>query len=92
MTTYDVVGYTAAVLGTIAYAPQAFKVLKSGKTTDISLYMYIILVSGLATWSVFGLMTSQWHIFGANIFALTTTIPVLYLKIRDLHRERKNKT
>lgn len=82
MNPVNIIGYSAALLSTIAFLPQAIKVLKTRKTSDISLNMYIILVMALTTWTVFGVLTRQWHIFLANAVSLVFTVPVLYLKLK----------
>ena len=46
----DWIGAVAAIGSTISYAPQALKVIRSGKTADISTSMYVISVAAFTLW------------------------------------------
>jgi MtN3 and saliva related transmembrane protein len=48
------VGYVAAVLTTLSFFPQAFKTLRSGDTSAISLRMYGLFTAGIVLWAVYG--------------------------------------
>ena len=46
------IGSLAAVASTISFAPQAWKIIKTAKTDDISTGMYAITGTAFALWSV----------------------------------------
>ena len=46
----DFFGYSAALLTTIAFIPQAYKVIKTKDTKSLSLTMFLILTFGFLLW------------------------------------------
>ncbi len=55
----EIAGYLAATLTTISFVPQALQVIKTKDTHSISLSMYIIFVSGVFLWLVYGLLIAN---------------------------------
>ena len=49
------IGLLAATLTTIAFVPQAWRIIKSRKTDDLSLTMYILMFSGQLCWLAYGI-------------------------------------
>jgi len=82
MNSETIVGLAAATLTTIAYIPQAIKIIRTKHTKDLSLLMYIVLTIGIVLWLVYGLMLSSLPIILANIVTVTLTSIILALKIR----------
>ena len=80
---HDLIGYAAGILTTAAFLPQVTKSLKTGKTQDISLSMYLLLVSGVALWLVYGLMIHSTPVIVSNIVTLALAATVLVLKLRN---------
>jgi len=77
------IGYIAAVCTTIAFLPQVVKTWKTKKTKDISLPMYIILVTGAFLWFIYGIFLNDAAIYLANGFTLLLATSILYLKIKN---------
>lgn len=75
------IGYSAAFLTTIGFVPQFIKVVRTKKTKDISLWMYIILITGIFLWLTYGLIKNDWPIIIANIVTLILVIPILIYKM-----------
>ena len=61
-----ILGYVAAVISTASFAPQAWKIIKSRETKDISVGMYLLTVLGFAAWLAFGLFQQQWPLVLSN--------------------------
>jgi MtN3 and saliva related transmembrane protein len=80
--TVDGIGYLAALLTTFSFFPQAFKTLRSNDTRAISLSMYSLFTLGLATWALFGVLTSNGPVIAANLVTLVPAVFVLQAKIR----------
>jgi MtN3 and saliva related transmembrane protein len=76
-----IVGTGAAILSTISFTPQAWKVIKTGKTKDISVWSYAITVTAFALWVAYGLIRSDWPLVGSNsvCFVLSSFILVMTL-------------
>jgi MtN3 and saliva related transmembrane protein len=79
---HEYIGYVAAFCTTAAYFPQALKVFKTRKTKDISIWMFLLMTTGLAGWLVYGLMISAYPIIFANTITLILAIYILIMKIR----------
>jgi len=77
-----VIGTVAGTLTTAAYLPQVVKVWRSRSVGDISLQMYILVVTGASFWVVYGLMLMQWPVIIANAVSLLFTATILALKLR----------
>lgn len=76
------IGMTAAVLTTASFLPQAIKAIRSGRTKDLSLVMYVTLTLGVALWLVYGLLLGEWPLILANAVTLILAATVLAMKIR----------
>ena len=77
----ELVGYLAAVLTTASFFPQALKTLRSGDTKAISLGMYALFTSGVALWSLYGLLVKDGPVLVANLITLIPAAVVLQRKI-----------
>jgi MtN3 and saliva related transmembrane protein len=75
-------GTLAAILTTTAYLPQAWRAWRTGSTRDVSLKMYLIMVTGTALWLIYGLALGDWPLIGANSVCLLLTGFILALKLR----------
>ena len=77
-----IIGIIAATLTTIAFFPQVIQVIKSKDTKSISLTMYILFVTGVLLWVLYGFYLNDLPIIIANsIVAVASTIILCY-KIR----------
>lgn len=83
MENVEIFGALAATLSTASFMPQAFKVIKTGHTKDLSLWMYILLTTGVALWAVYGFMLNQWPIIIANVISFIPNFIILIMKIRE---------
>jgi MtN3 and saliva related transmembrane protein len=77
------VGLLAGTLTTIAYVPQVVKSWRSGSTSDVSLTMFAIMVSGVTLWLIYGAFVHDIPIMVANGATLLLAGTVLVLKIRN---------
>lgn len=78
----DSVGYIGAALTTIAFLPQVVLAWRSKDLTAISLPMYLIFVTGVAFWLVFGILADIVPTIVANAVTLPLAGSVLVLKVR----------
>lgn len=76
-----VLGYGAAFLSTVSFAPQAWKVIRSRKTQDISLGMYLLTVAAFALWLAFGILKQEWPLVLSNGICLALSGFILMMKI-----------
>ncbi|WP_418964475.1 SemiSWEET transporter [Cetobacterium sp.] len=86
-----IIGIIAATLTTIAFFPQVIQVTKSKDTKSISLTMYILFVTGVLLWVLYGFYLNDLPIIIANsIVAVASTIILCY-KIREIRSNLKSK-
>ena len=74
-------GSLAACASTISFAPQAWKIIKSRETKDISAGMYVLTVSGFALWTAYGVITHQWPLIVTNTICLLLAAFILVMKL-----------
>ena len=79
---YDVVGYAAGFLATVAFVPQVTKTFKERSARDISLGMYVLFCGGVGLWLVYGLLIASWPVIVSNLITLVLSGAVLVLKLR----------
>ena len=82
MALLDYTGYVAALCTTSAYVPQVVKVWRTRATKDISLKMFLVLVTGLALWLTYGFWKGEMPLILANSVTLTLASTILYFKLR----------
>lgn len=79
----EILGFIAGALGIFASLPQIIKILKTKKTKDISLSMYIILDIASLLWLIYGIIGHQSSLIITNIiFQFLNTI-IIVLKIKN---------
>jgi MtN3 and saliva related transmembrane protein len=81
MSLTTIIGGLAAVVSTASFAPQAWKIIRSRKTKDISTGMYLLTVVGFALWIGFGIGLGQWPLIAANSICLLLSGFILLMKL-----------
>lgn len=79
---YNIIGFTAAILTTIAFLPQVIKTWQTKSAKDISLGMYLIFCAGVSLWFVYGFLTQDYPIMLANGLTLLLALVILFFKFR----------
>lgn len=79
---FEVVGLIAGCLTTLAYLPQVIQVWRTRSARDISLGMFLMMVSGIALWLLYGLMIGSVALIAANSVTLVLTLLVLLGKLK----------
>ena len=78
-----IVNILGACLTTSSFIPQAIKTIRTKDTSGISLLMYLMFVSGVFFWGVFGILVHNWPIILANVITFIFAGTVLVIKIRN---------
>src|ERR1700738_576224 len=76
-----IIGVLAAITSTGSFAPQAWKIIKTRETKDISTGMYSLTVAGFALWLAYGVMLGQWPLIATNGICLALAAFILVMKI-----------
>ncbi len=76
----DALGLVAGTLTTIAFIPQLLKVWKSKSANDISYVMFILFVTGIVLWEIYGWEIHSMPVILFNIITFILGISILILK------------
>ena len=89
-TLIETLGFIAAVLTTLSFLPQALRIRRLGSACDVSLTMYLMMVTGQALWLIYGLAIASPSMIAANVVGITLVGWVTGMKLRDLRRARRS--
>ena len=78
----ETLGFAAAACTTLAFLPQAIYVWRRRSAEDISLSMYLVMVTGVALWIAYGLRIHSAPLVAANTATLALAGAVLVGKLR----------
>ncbi len=78
----QVLGLIAGGFVVFASLPQILKIIRTKRTNDISLPMYVALNIGTFLWIGYGFFTQQMPIIVTNIIFQTFNLTILFLKIK----------
>ena len=82
----ELTGLIAAFLTTFAFLPQVLQTWRSGPTAGLNLPMLVVLATGIALWTIYGIGTGQLPVILANAVTLALVAILLGLKLRDTLR------
>lgn len=77
-----ILGYVAGILVVISLLPQVIKTWRTKLTRDISLWRYIIYVTGLILWIIYAVIIGNGPVAVTNSIGLVLAIIILYFKVR----------
>ena len=77
----QLIGYTAALLTTVSFLPQALLTLKTRNTTSLSLGMYGLFTAGVFLWLIYGIIIEDKAIIFANAITLILAVSILSVKL-----------
>jgi MtN3 and saliva related transmembrane protein len=72
----------------LSFLPQALRIRRLGTAGDVSLTMYVMMVTGQALWLIYGLAIVSPSMIAANIVGIALVGWVTGMKLRDLRRAR----
>lgn len=76
-----VLGSLAAIASTVSFAPQAWKIIRSRRTKDISTAMYLVTVLAFTLWCAYGVLLGQWPLVVSNAICLLLSGFILLMKL-----------
>ena len=77
--TIKAIGTIGAVLTTICWAPQAWRVVRHRNTHAISLLTNLALLAGQVCWLIYGLALNDWPLIGSNTISIVFTAVIDFL-------------
>lgn len=84
-----VIGTAAAIASTVSFTPQAWKIIKTAETKDISAGMYLITVTAFALWTVYGVILNQWPLVASNVICFFLSGFILLMKLLPRSQKRQ---
>jgi MtN3 and saliva related transmembrane protein len=78
----QLVGLLAALCTTSSFVPQAIRAWRTRQTSDVSMWMLILLLVGVSLWLTYGLLIRDLPLIVANILTLLVTLCVFVAKLR----------
>ena len=77
-----IIGILATLFAVSSPVPQIIKAIKTKRTDDVSIWLIMALISGLALWVVYGIGKKDVVIAGGNFVGVILNVILLFLKIR----------
>ena len=71
------IGIGAGICTAISLLPQLVKIIKSKKAEDISFFMLIILLIGVAGWVWYGILRKDYPIIITNAFSFIVNVLII---------------
>ena len=78
----EIIGLIAAFFTTAAFVPQVMKTWKTKEVENLSLTMYLTMLTGVILWLIYGININSLSIILANIVTITLVCVIIFLKIR----------
>ncbi|HWR02006.1 MAG TPA: SemiSWEET transporter [Chlorobaculum sp.] len=93
----EYLGFAAGMLTTFAFLPQAYRMIQTRQTRDISLTWAGTMTAGVFLWLCYGILKQSSSIICANAITLLLLLIILVVKIRyrthsDIGHNRQNET
>jgi MtN3 and saliva related transmembrane protein len=78
----EIIGFIAGVLTSSSLLPQLIKTIRKKEAEDISIWMPIVLMSGVSLWIYYGIMKDDYPIILTNAFSLLLNISLIFLRVK----------
>ena len=78
----EVIGIIAGVLTSASMIPQFIKTVQNKEASDLSAYIFILLIAGTGLWAYYGFLKKDIPIIVTNIFSVLINAAMLFLKFR----------
>ncbi|NTW53047.1 MAG: SemiSWEET transporter [Chlorobiaceae bacterium] len=93
----EYLGYAAGILTTFAFLPQAYRMIRTRQTRDISLTWVGTMNAGVFLWLCYGILKQSMSMIAANGVTLLLLLIILVVKVRyrnhtDAGMHPENKT
>jgi len=78
----NTIGIAAGVLTAVSMMPQVIKTIREKKAADISPFMLLLLMTGLALWVWYGFVRKDWPLIITNAFSFLLNSAMLILRLK----------
>jgi len=83
----EILGLVAGACTSGSLIPQVVNTVRKKKAQDVSIFMFIVMLTGNALWIVYGFSKSEIPIIITNALALSLNITMLVLKFKYKENE-----
>lgn len=73
----QIIGFCAAAASVTSFFPQAWKIIKSRETENLSAKMYALTCIAFALWLAFGVAKGEWALIVPNALCLAAALFIL---------------
>jgi len=81
MQVVTIIGVIAAFCSMASFVPQAWKIIRTRETKDISAGMFSLTVSAFACWCVYGALQGEWPLIVSNGVCLALSAFILAMTL-----------
>jgi len=78
----QIIGIAAGILTASSLIPQAIKSIKEKTASDVSIFIFVILLGGNGLWAWYGILLKDLPIIITNAFAFCMDVLMLVLKLK----------
>lgn len=78
----EIIGLIAATLTTASFVPQVYKIWNTKEVENISLSMYLVMLTGVFLWLTYGVLIDSISIILANIVTSILVCMIIFFKFR----------
>jgi len=79
---YELIGFIAASLTTAAFIPQVYKAYRTKSVENISLTMYVVFLTGIVLWFIYGYFLHSWPMILSNGITALLALMIIYFKFK----------
>lgn len=77
---FEIFGYMAAVLTTVAFVPQVIKIYKDKSAKSISFRTFYIFTIGIVCWLIYGISLGSVPMIISNSVAISLNVMIIVMK------------
>ena len=81
MDAVTILGLLGGALTTSSFLPQVIKSWKTKSTGDVSIWMFLLLTTGIFIWAVYGFMIGSFPVVVANTFSFILSVTMIIFKL-----------
>lgn len=78
----EILGIVAGLCTSGALIPQVVTTIKKKKASDVSVFMFVVMLTGNGLWTYYGVDKSDAAIIGTNLLSFSLNVIMLVLKFR----------
>lgn len=82
MSALQLLGLAAGTITSITFLPQVIQIWKTKSAKDLSMFMLLLLITGVSMWLTYGILVRDAAIIYTNSMVLTMSLIMLFFKFK----------